>query len=247
MEVDSSSGFDLLSGSIELVNFESFLDSLTKVNFTVSDGLATVFDYAGTSPSVIFEALLECKNKMVPISDGEFFKDLCMMVMIMLKRGSNWEKIYVKTHPEGQSIMHGLKERYNIRSRATGYSVKAITLPRVCSVVPHMVMKIASMTMPRVVIEGVNYTSPKHFLSLPGAAGAVPKALAQKQMLLNICIEYQEELSKVVNKPGAPKQLITAAKIVEIQHNGPLSEANRIKAMNYAGIMVGNVLASGVF
>jgi hypothetical protein len=201
---------------------EETLESVADLDEFYSD-----CQYMGFNPDTIVKRLKAIK-KASNISNEDFYKDLNMMIMLVLSRGSivaNKGKFERKTSEKGVKQYKALKERYGIEEKSgAGLAPETITLLRVQAAYPQICAKLL-ITYPNLVTrfalsEGKPGSKLPYFLMFPGSNALIPEGTEARDELLQEYVEYQKNFTRVIQS----KEELTAKDLETIQRFASLTQ-----------------------
>lgn len=141
-------------------------------------------------------------------SKEPFMKDMCFMILIVLQRGSSWDKISDKTNPGTVQILNHMKAKYRINAqmREAGSSLSAdmVTVPRIAACFPVRILQFIEMGVGRVIIDKAQLIDDHipRWLLHPAAASVLPVRTSSKLgarliiVTLGVCVLTDDLLHK---------------------------------------------------
>lgn len=121
---------EMMLGGLSNVDREGLLASLYEL-----------FAYDGFNPQKT--ASLLWSRRGAGVERAEFENEMMTLIIIFLKRGSNVEKIMMRSNANARALFNGLKLKYQIVK--SGKTKETITLPRISACFPHITCKVIAV------------------------------------------------------------------------------------------------------
>jgi len=172
---------------------ESWSDNQILSQGTDLENAFSLIQFVGFNPGSFYINL----RKIEP-NDAIFIKDLKQLLIISSVRGTKWDKVIKKMHPDGIKIVNSLVNKYKIKtSIPTGD--KDVTFGRISATFPNLMSDLIMKGYGKII--GDSGDCPKA-LCHPAGASLIPKS--DMKLFKSWCI-WRENFARVVKSKSSPE------------------------------------------
>lgn len=235
---------------------------------------AECFEYQGFDPARLIVEMINTHKKFrvknpnaenevaADLSDSEkiykhetFHKEMSLLIMIFLIRGSNVKKIMSKSVTQMSKLIKHLSLKYNIfvkdEKREKSLTPTSVTLARVASCFPMMTITLFSNEIGRTLAPQIRYFGenvPRSLLA-PGIAAAVPRMVNSKSSIHHAILWINYINDKIINQ-GQKRKETPITSLISFHraafNSSTLSDSLRIKLCQKTGLMNNNAFKEEV-